>query len=474
LSGVTPAPATNFTVNGQPAQTYGDFTFARTNLTLANGQNTFTNIAQNVYGVAVTNTFTVNLPQSVNLGLDNNGNLTNDGTRSFNYNTENELTNIFVAGQWRSDFIYDGLGRRRIARDYSWNGSAWLKTNEVRYIYDGYLILQERDTNNNPLVTYTRGLDLSRSLQDAGGVGGLLARTDANGSTFYHADGAGNITALMDGGENIVARYLYGPFGKLTGMWGSLAPANEMRFSSKPSYHDIYDFGFRWYVPDLDRFSNQDPLQEAGGINLYRLGFNNPLHYIDRFGLQADDIEIEPARSEVNPAEETSEDQMLDRLAGEQSLRERGLDPNQTYIGSANPTVQPETEAQIQSDIQRISREITDEYAPKVANPPASRVNCSTENQPSTIYRAGRPSPSNLKPRPGEDALSFRNSLSNPLPNTGRPVFRPGDDYFGIDPSKLPPGSVIHDNAPPGHVSVQGVPPDVLKNAVTTKGSFPE
>jgi hypothetical protein len=61
---------------------------------------------------------------------------------------------------------------------------------------------------------YTRGLDLSGSLQGAGGIGGLLARTDANGSTFYHSDAAGNITALMDGQENIVARYLYNPFWK--------------------------------------------------------------------------------------------------------------------------------------------------------------------------------------------------------------------------------------------------------------------
>ncbi len=50
-SGATPAPATSVTVNGQVAQTYGDFTFAATNLSLVNGTNTFTNIAQNAYGV---------------------------------------------------------------------------------------------------------------------------------------------------------------------------------------------------------------------------------------------------------------------------------------------------------------------------------------------------------------------------------------------------------------------------------------
>jgi hypothetical protein len=226
VSGATPAPATSVTVNGQAAQTYGDFTFARTNLTLANGQNTFTNIAQNVYGLKVTNTFTVNLPTNVNLSSDANGSLTNDGTRTLAYDSENQLTNVTVAGQLRSDFVYDGLNRRRITRDYAWQSGAWVKTNEVRYIYDGYLVIQERDTNSNPLVTYTRGLDLGGGLRRAGGIGGLLARTDANGSTFYHGDGAGNVTGLMDGNQYMVGRYLYDPFGKLIGKWGSLADAN--------------------------------------------------------------------------------------------------------------------------------------------------------------------------------------------------------------------------------------------------------
>ncbi len=79
----------------------------------------------------------------------------------------------------------------------------------------------------------------------AGGIGGLLARTDTNGSTYYHADGNGNITALMDGNENIVARYLYNPYGKLLGQWGTMANANTMQFSSMPKRRSISLFPFR-------------------------------------------------------------------------------------------------------------------------------------------------------------------------------------------------------------------------------------
>ncbi len=184
LSGATPAQATNLTVNGTNAQTYSDFTFGSTNNGLSNGSNTFTVIAQDIHGTSTTNALAVNLPTSVSFSYDGNGNLTNDGTRTFVFNVENQLTNVFVAGAWRSDFVYDGLGRRRITRDYSWIGSAWTQTNEIHYVYDGNLVLQERNGSNVVQVTYTRGTDLSGTTQRAGGIGGLLARTDSSGSTF--------------------------------------------------------------------------------------------------------------------------------------------------------------------------------------------------------------------------------------------------------------------------------------------------
>ena len=71
---------------------------------------------------------------------------------------------------------YDGMQRRRVEKDYIWNGSSWVKANEIRFIYDVNLVLQERDQNNNPLVTYTRGNDMSGSLEDSGGIGGVAGK----------------------------------------------------------------------------------------------------------------------------------------------------------------------------------------------------------------------------------------------------------------------------------------------------------
>ena len=99
---------------------------------------------------------------------------------------------------------------------------------------DGYLPIQERDASGNVLVTYTRGLDLSGTFQGAGGIGGLLARTDENGSACYHGDAEGNITSLTDASGNSVARYLNDPFGRPLRVSGPLAEPNVMRFSSMP------------------------------------------------------------------------------------------------------------------------------------------------------------------------------------------------------------------------------------------------
>jgi RHS repeat-associated protein len=287
VSGVTTVPAASVTVNGQAAQTNADFTFASTNNTLTNGQNSFTIVARNANGLATTNIVSVNLPSSAALQYDLDGNLTSDGTRSFAYDAEDRLATNWVAGAWKSEFVYDGLGRRRIARDYGWQGGQWVKTNETRYLYDRLLVLQERDSNNVVQVTYTRGLDLSGTLQYAGGIGGLLARTDASGSAFYHSDGAGNVTGLIDANENMAARYLYGPFGRVTAQWGPLAAVNAMQSSSMPKHSQsgIVGYPFRFYDPTLQRFLSRDPIGEAGGINLYGFVGNNPLNFVDPYGL---------------------------------------------------------------------------------------------------------------------------------------------------------------------------------------------
>jgi RHS repeat-associated protein len=272
VEGTTTSAATNVTVNTSNATLYADRTFASTNHSLANGTNTFTAIARDTYGRSDTNVSISYLPSSISYTYDANGNLTSDGRRCFAYDDENQLISVWVTNVWRSDFAYDGKMRRRIRREYLWQSAIWNLQSEIHYLYDGNLVIQERDANNLPLVTYTRGKDLSGSLEGAGGIGGLLARTDfrlwaldsglGTAHAYYHADGNGNVTCLMNANQVAVAKYIYDPYGNILSQSGPLAEANLYRFSSK-EFHaasGLVYYLYRLYEPDLQRWLNRDPL----------------------------------------------------------------------------------------------------------------------------------------------------------------------------------------------------------------------
>ncbi len=140
------------------------------------------------------------------------------------------------------------------------------------------------------LILSPQGAGLPRQSEaTAGGIGGLLARTDhaSSSSHFYHADGAGNVTALSDGQGRIAARYLYNPFGRLIAKWGPMADVNRYQFSSKESDYlsGLSYYGYRFYDPTLQRWLTRDPVDEEYDFNLYRFVYNSPFIYSDPDGL---------------------------------------------------------------------------------------------------------------------------------------------------------------------------------------------
>jgi RHS repeat-associated protein len=276
VGGNTTWAATNVTVNNLTAARYNDKTWAREGFPLVNATTNFTAIASSAPGWTDTNVLSVNLSNSINLVYDLNGNLRTNGAIIYDYDDDNQLLTNWVAGAWRTEFVYDAQHRMRITREYNYQ-SGWNKTNETRFVYLGMEVIQERDTNNTALVTYTR----------AGST--LLARTDhsSGNHAFYHCDGNLNVTALVNTNQLIVAQYLYDPYGSLLAMSGPLSEANVYRFSSKRfiSSAGTYCFGYRFYEPNLQRWLNPDPIGEEGGLNLYGYGLNNPISLTDPLGL---------------------------------------------------------------------------------------------------------------------------------------------------------------------------------------------
>jgi hypothetical protein len=80
-------------------------------------------------------------------------------------------------------------------------------------------------------------LDLSGSLDAAGGVGGLV-RADSTGASnttwWYHFHRNGNVTQLTNGTGAVIAHDRDTAFGETNLATGSAAVANTYRFSTKP------------------------------------------------------------------------------------------------------------------------------------------------------------------------------------------------------------------------------------------------
>jgi len=86
---------------------------------------------------------------------------------------------------------------------------------------------------------------------------------------FYHADGNGNVTYLVNSSQGLAAKYRYDTYGNTLSSSGSYANINVYGFSSK-EYHALsglyYYYGFLWYSPRLQRWPNRDPLADIAFI----------------------------------------------------------------------------------------------------------------------------------------------------------------------------------------------------------------
>lgn len=195
------------------------------------------------------------------------------------YDAENRLNSAqYTDGAaivHRTEYVYSGDGL--LAEKKKYEHAALIE--DTRYVRSGFLPVQERDGNNQVTRSYLWGRNMG------GGVGGLL-NLKQNGLDYsYLYDGKGNVTALIDSSQNVVATYTYDPFGVVMNMTGTFD--QPYQFSTKeydPETGLLY-YGYRFYAPVLGRWITRDPIGELGGINLYGFVGNNPVNHEDPFGL---------------------------------------------------------------------------------------------------------------------------------------------------------------------------------------------
>jgi RHS repeat-associated protein len=196
---------------------------------------------------------------------DNNGNLTNDGTRSYVYDCENRLISSTNPIRW---YRYDYLGRRV---------RKMIGTN-IKYCYDGDQVIAEYNNYNTLQRKYVYGPGIDEPICMIDVAGG-------NAVYYYHFDGLGSVAALSDIIGDIVERYSYSAFGEPNRV---SSVGNTYMFTGRnyDSETGLYYYRARYYKPSIGRFLQSDPIGYFDGTNLYTYVHNNPINSVDPLGMR--------------------------------------------------------------------------------------------------------------------------------------------------------------------------------------------
>ena len=263
IRGTTNEPST-VTVNGTLATVKVDNSFEGRAAVTA-GNNTVTVVATDVNGNTTTNRYNVTVTGSGSKTLvyDADGNLTSDGTRTFEWDPLNRLTAV-TSSTHRSELTYNGLSQR-VKIEEKENGNV---TSTKNLVWVGSEISEERDGSNTVRKRYyPQGVQVNTT------------------NYYYTRDHLGSIRELTDSSGAVQARYDYDPYGRRTKVSGNVDA--DFGFTGH-YYHQPSGLNlalYRAYDADLGRWMSRDPIAELGGINLYGYVGNSPVDSIDPLGL---------------------------------------------------------------------------------------------------------------------------------------------------------------------------------------------
>lgn len=198
---------------------------------------------------------------------DENGNMTSDGERTFEWDGENRLVavNALATGH-RSEFVYNGEGLRIGIVEKENN----VILTDVRYLWDGTEIAEARVSGGGAII--------KRYFHQ-----GFL---DTDGTNLYYSrDHLGSVRELLDSNNTIRVRYDYDPYGKVNRLFGD----RDSDFGYTGHFHHYassLDLAlFRVYDSTIGRWISMDPAEEVDGSNLYLYVQSNPIYYTDPTGL---------------------------------------------------------------------------------------------------------------------------------------------------------------------------------------------
>ncbi|MEB2280169.1 DNRLRE domain-containing protein [Lysinibacillus xylanilyticus] len=204
---------------------------------------------------------------------DNDGNLTNDGTNTYEWNAFDQLTKVKNnTGTVIAEYGYDEKGRRTYSKDS--NGS-------IFYAYDGdsNRVLYEKDSSSYAVKSYV--------YDDNGHLLTMIYKGD---KYHYLTNYRGDVLGMTDDSGNEVASYTYDAWGNILTQSGKMVSINPYRYAGYRYDENtkLYYLMARYYNPDTGVFLSLDPVRgdtmNPLSFNGYNYTNNNPVIYIDSDG----------------------------------------------------------------------------------------------------------------------------------------------------------------------------------------------
>ena len=196
---------------------------------------------------------------------DANGNLTADGTRTFEWDARNQLVAINV-GTHRSEFTYDGEQRRVRVIQKENN----IVQSDRRMLWCGKEECEERAAD---------GTTVTRRIWWQG--------EQAGAARFFAADHVGSVTDVTDGASAVLARYTFDAWGRRTLATGTDVTTVGYTGHRWQGTAGIWLTLYRGYDADLGRWLSEDPVGFADGPNVFGYAGNEPIASFDPLGLTA-------------------------------------------------------------------------------------------------------------------------------------------------------------------------------------------